>query len=112
MIDQVVAAVESCGSARRRVLEALTPHLIPPLSLLAPFPPSRQESNVLDVFLRDGAKVWARAGPSSGFTVAAPGGMGETVAAQVAAGTHRRLSDFDDHLDDITRDWTNKGLLK
>jgi hypothetical protein len=31
-------------------------------------------------------------------------------AASVGDGKHRQLADFDEHLEDLSRDWTNRDL--
>lgn len=47
----------------------------------------------------------------SGDSLLLQGGAGPLLTDKVAAGTHRLIVDFDNHLEDITQDWTNADLL-
>lgn len=74
----------------------------------------KKSSAFLELYLGDTSRGWARqsggeGGGAEGLTVQAPG-LAEQLAEKLAAGVHRQVVDFEDHLDDISRDWTNAGL--
>lgn len=70
-------------------------------------------------FVRE-SKVWVRSAPLPAFegssdAVSGAAGAGQlldALAALVEDGRHRRLVDFEDHLDDLALDWLNPLLLK
>jgi hypothetical protein len=57
----------------------------------------------------------AAAGSSGGLVLSSGGSSWEALRLRFlnahAKGLHGRLSDFDDHLDDVSRDYSNAGLL-
>jgi hypothetical protein len=71
----------------------------------------------LDLLLRDAAGGGARGGAwRKGGGVGVEGGGGWDAVRKrylnlFAAGRHRALVDFDEHLDDVSRDFLNAGLL-
>jgi hypothetical protein len=74
----------------------------------------------LDLLLRDGAGsgakggAWRRAGGGSWPAVEGGGGWDAVRKRYLnlfAAGKHRALVDFDEHLDDVSRDFLNAGLF-
>lgn len=74
----------------------------------APSTVAAQEASCFDLWVKDSGRGWGKDGA---FILKAPAGLGALVASYVQEGRHNKLADFDDHLDDVTRDWTNKGLL-
>ena len=67
----------------------------------------------LKLLHRDATRGWIHA-PSTGAEAAftcPTGGVADLLAAYVEEGRHRKIIDFEDHLDNISRDWLNKGLL-
>ncbi|KAI3432209.1 hypothetical protein D9Q98_003771 [Chlorella vulgaris] len=74
------------------------------------------EAPVLQLFFKDGARGWIKAAPSGGSGKPALRCPTQGVAAQLAQltskGMHRSLADFEQHLDDISADWLNPGLLQ
>ena len=56
-----------------------------------------------------GSGQWGRVPAAA---VACPSaGVGALVSGYLAEGRHQRLVDFEDHLEDISRDWLNPSLL-
>jgi hypothetical protein len=67
----------------------------------------------LKLLHKDGSRGWIHApttGSEATFTFPR-GGVADLLVAYVEEGRHRKLVDFEDHLDNITLDWLNKGLL-
>jgi hypothetical protein len=62
-----------------------------------------------------GSGAWRRPAPGGPGGLSAGGGGWGAVRKRYlnlfAAGRHRAVFDFDDHLDDVSRDWLNAGLL-
>merc|ERR1711865_665091 len=48
---------------------------------------------------------------NGGEVLEVPDGSSEAVVAAFRADHHRKLVDFDDHLEDVAQDWFNEGLL-
>jgi Uncharacterised protein family (UPF0172) len=65
------------------------------------------EAGFLDLFVREGTRGWARADRHADGRPAAleysGSGLTDVYTCYLSEGRHRRLSDFDDHLDNIER---------
>ncbi|KAL4856488.1 ER membrane protein complex subunit 8/9 [Chlorella vulgaris] len=74
------------------------------------------EAPVLQLFVKDGARGWIKVAPSG--SSGKPGlrcptqGVAAQLAQLASKGMHRSLADFEQHLDDISADWLNPGLLQ
>jgi|688.fasta_scaffold2583115_1 hypothetical protein len=67
----------------------------------------------LKLLHKDGTRGWIHA-PTTGAEAAfscPTGGVADLLTAYVEEGRQRKIVDFEDHLDDISLDWLNKGLL-
>ncbi len=62
---------------------------------------------------RPGGGAWGPPGPGAalGALECPVAGVADLLAEYVGEGRHRRLADFEDHLEDLTADWLNPGLL-
>jgi hypothetical protein len=60
-----------------------------------------------------GGGGWAPPGPGAALEAleCPTAGVADLLAAYVGEGRHRRLADFEDHLEDLAADWLNPGLL-
>ncbi|KAG1671973.1 hypothetical protein FOA52_013345 [Chlamydomonas sp. UWO 241] len=66
-----------------------------------------------ELFTHEG-KGWKREVPEA-FTVGGSGGaenLRESFSGMLRACSHRALADFEEHLDDVSKDWTNPRLGK
>jgi len=62
---------------------------------------------------KDASRGWIHApttGPEAAFQCPVAG-MADLLSGYVAEGRHQRLADFEDHLDDLKKDWMNPDLL-
>lgn len=72
-------------------------------------PGSGAEAPLLRLFTREGR--WSEPEPSSSLSLPSAGLQSEL--EQLSADeAHRKLTDFEDHLEDISRDWLNPSLLR
>ncbi|KAK9806329.1 hypothetical protein WJX72_010436 [[Myrmecia] bisecta] len=71
-----------------------------------------EQVDVLSLFLREGSRGWSRATANNAGKLAIRGGglAPDAFLASHGKGVHEQLCDFDDHLNDIRKDWTNKKL--
>ncbi|XP_006652142.1 ER membrane protein complex subunit 8/9 homolog [Oryza brachyantha] len=67
---------------------------------------------VVQLYTRDSSKSWRQAGSdgSSQLTLKEPS-TNMVLADHVTTKKWQQVVDFDDHLDDISKDWLNQGLL-
>ncbi|KAL4424106.1 hypothetical protein ABPG75_001407 [Micractinium tetrahymenae] len=71
------------------------------------------EQPVLHLFSKDGARGWIRAASGKSGALRRPaGGVAAQLAQFTGQGRHQQLADFEEHLEDLGRDWTNAGLLQ
>lgn len=82
---------------------------------LALLPKSGARKSVLQLYVRDASsRVWKQAG-QTGMTSAEltlkEASANNLLEAYMAEGRHQRIVDFDEHLDDITKDWMNRALF-
>ena len=65
----------------------------------------------LQLYVRsEGRGSWSTPAPTAGRTEYAAGDVPQLYASSIGDGKHRQLADFDEHLDDLSRDWTNSAL--
>ena len=69
----------------------------------------------LQVYLRHEGRTWAAARADNGGGAPsalehAPGNVPQLYVQYIGEGRHWRLADFDEHLEDPCRDWTNRQL--
>lgn len=69
---------------------------------------SQETDDVLQLWLRDGSNNWKS---STGAFHLKSQGLASQYQQLHASQAHKRLHDFDEHLNDITKDWLNDGLL-
>lgn len=98
------------------------------LATCPPTPASLKENPTFQqrkqLHLHDVSKGWTRAGSAGGG--GAGGGVGasgsnrlrvhapkfvDKLSELAKQGQQRRLADFEDHLDDISKDWANEGVV-
>ncbi|BDA40952.1 ER membrane protein complex subunit 8 [Coccomyxa sp. Obi] len=65
-------------------------------------------ADLLQLWVKDG-RGWVRL-PSSKLK-ADSGGLADLYMEMLLQGKHSQISDFDDHLNDLTKDWTNKEII-
>jgi hypothetical protein len=70
-------------------------------------------SSPLKLLHKDASRGWLHApttGSEAAFTCPT-GGVADLITVYLEEGRHRKLNDFEDHLENIKLDWLNKGLL-
>ncbi|EIE26459.1 chlorophyll antenna size regulatory protein [Coccomyxa subellipsoidea C-169] len=65
-------------------------------------------TDILQLWVKDG-RGWVRS--AANRLKADSGGLADLYMEMLLQGKHSQISDFDDHLNDLTKDWTNKDLL-
>lgn len=63
----------------------------------------------LQVHVADGSKNWQKSNAKTTLPPATD--VSSTMQRYLQAGTHTRLVDFEDHLEDIAKNWLNTELL-
>lgn len=81
---------------------------------LAALPKTGSRKPAMQMYLRDSSRIWKQARQAGGTSVELL--LKETSAnnlleAYMAEGRHQSIVDFDEHLDDITKDWMNRALF-
>ncbi|KAI5055391.1 hypothetical protein GOP47_0028912 [Adiantum capillus-veneris] len=80
---------------------------------LAVLPKSNSSKPAMQLYLRDTNRVWKHAG--QGGTVAElvsqERSSNSLLKAYMEEGRHQSIVDFDEHLDDISKDWMNQSLF-
>lgn len=66
----------------------------------------------VQLYLRTEGRSWVAAHPDGarGRIQHAPGDVPQLYVRYVSEGRHQQLADFDEHLEDTSRDWTNRQL--
>ncbi|KAJ4845330.1 hypothetical protein Tsubulata_033066 [Turnera subulata] len=74
---------------------------------------SKDGSPVLQLYTRDASKIWRAAGSDGGSRLITKEPAANTVLSDyILSEKWQDVVDFDDHLDDITKDWLNPKLFK
>lgn len=66
----------------------------------------------VQLYFKSEDRSWAaaRAEGGQGRVQHAAGDVAQLYVRYISEGRHRRLADFDEHLEDLSRDWTNRLL--
>eukprot|EP00250_Pteridium_aquilinum_P000937 c11121_g1_i1 orf=141-758(+) len=78
---------------------------------LAALPKSGSRKPAMQMYLRDASRVWKQAGGTNGELLLKDASANNLLEAYMAEGRHQSIVDFDEHLDDITKDWMNRALF-
>ncbi|KDP39312.1 hypothetical protein JCGZ_01069 [Jatropha curcas] len=80
---------------------------------LEALPNGKDRSPVLQLYTRDASKNWKLAGPDGGNRLILKEPAANIVLLDfISSKKWQDVVDFDDHLDDITKDWLNPELFK
>ncbi|MCO5573198.1 hypothetical protein L7F22_026965 [Adiantum nelumboides] len=80
---------------------------------LATLPGSNSRKPAMQLYLRDANRVWKQGGQSGTVAelVSQETSANKLLKAYMEEGRHESVVDFDEHLDDITKDWMNQALF-
>ncbi|KAH7420668.1 hypothetical protein KP509_13G016300 [Ceratopteris richardii] len=77
---------------------------------LAALPKSGSRKPVMQLYMRDVSRVWKQGGTTAEL-VFQDTTTNNLLEAYMADGRQRLVVDFDEHLDDISKDWMNRALF-
>ncbi|XP_022717223.1 ER membrane protein complex subunit 8/9 homolog [Durio zibethinus] len=80
---------------------------------LEALPKGKDQSPVMQLYIRDASKNWKLAGPDGGSRLVIKEPVANVVLLDyISSEKWQDVVDFDDHLDDIKNDWLNPELFK
>ncbi|KAJ6834837.1 putative ER membrane protein complex subunit 8/9-like protein [Iris pallida] len=80
---------------------------------LEALPKGKGREPVVQLYSRDSSKTWRQSGSDGSNQLALKEPSANTVLLDyISSEKWEEIVDFDDHLDDISKDWLNPGLLK
>ncbi|XP_057982508.1 ER membrane protein complex subunit 8/9 homolog [Malania oleifera] len=80
---------------------------------LEALPKGKDQSPVMQLYTRDASKNWKLVGSNGSSRLIIKEPMANTVLLDyIASEKWREIVDFDDHLDDVSKDWLNVELFK
>lgn len=73
---------------------------------------NQDPAGVFEAYIKDGPKGWARAMPSSssGPSLSVPAVLPGVLLKFMGEGRQHTIADFEEHMDDLERDWLNQGI--
>lgn len=81
---------------------------------LASLAKDESKKSVLQLYVRDASRVWKQGGQAgilSGELALKEATANNLLVSYMSEGRDQRVVDFDEHLEDVTKDWLNRRLL-